>query len=77
MEIITYTELNIDRGKYHGIKRKEGFSENVIENEVHFLFHCPLYDESRKIFLTKHSQGRNQMINLFKNDNVALLVDLA
>ena len=68
---------------YHGIKREERFcpvcdmtgTENTIKNEEHFLIHYPLYDKSMRIFLTKHSQSRNRMIDLVKSDNVALPVD--
>ena len=68
---------------HHGIKREKRFcpvcdmtgTGNTIENEEHFLIHYPLYDKSMRIFLTKHSQGRNRMVDLVKSDNVALPVD--
>ena len=48
-------------------------TENIIANEEHFLTHCSLYDESRGKILTKHSWGKNRMIDLFKNYNFAIL----
>ena len=50
-------------------------TENIIENLGHFLIPWSLYDESRRIFSTKHRQDRNWMIGLFKSNNVALLIN--
>ena len=52
-------KLSIEKERYQGIKREERFcpvcevtgTENIIENKEHFLIHCLLYDESRRIFL--------------------------
>ena len=46
-------EVSIERRRDHRITREERFcpvcdvtgTENIIENEEHFLIHCPLYDQ--------------------------------
>lgn len=41
---------------------------NVIEDELHFVFHCPLYDEARQLLFQKM-----QNVKLFWTDDVVKL----
>ena len=44
--------LEIERGRYKKLKRNERLcqmcSMNVVEDEIHYFFHCPKYNEIRK-----------------------------
>lgn len=50
--------LRIEMGRYHGEPVEERICtfccKNSIENEIHFLLHCPLYNDYRRILFEKN-----------------------
>lgn len=78
-------KLEIERGRYHNIPRSERIckfcTQNVVENEYHFLLTCPLYTHLRKQYLKQYyyrwptlnkfdklmgSTNRNEILNVSK-----------
>ncbi len=53
--------LAIEVGRFNSVAEEERLCTvcdlSVIEDELHFLFHCPMYDEPRK-FLSEEMQNR-------------------
>jgi hypothetical protein len=67
--------LRIETGRYHGEPVEERIcslcSENNVEDEIHFLLHCPLYSEYRaKLF---ENTGFNQML-MSDRDALCMLI---
>ena len=49
--------LNVEKGRHRGIERSQRFCnccQNVLEDEAHFMFVCPLYDDLRRKFLPSY-----------------------
>lgn len=68
--------LKIETGRYHGEPVEERICtfccKNSIENEIHFLLHCPLYNDYRRILF--ENTGFNQLIYLSDTDALIVLI---
>jgi len=70
--------LQVELGRFNNVKLEDRLCQlcnnNVIEDEIHFLFHCPAYQEVRAHFI--HDVGGNielqndweKLITLFKTN---------
>ena len=59
--------LAIETGRYRNVPSNERFCFNcktLVESELHFLLHCPLYDGVRQPLLDKATQSFDTFINL-------------
>ena len=47
--------LELERGRYTGVPRHQRLcklcARNEVENELHFMFNCPVYDDLRVIYV--------------------------
>ena len=57
--------LEIERGRYKRVKRPDRLctmcTNNVLEDEIHYFFHCPKYSDIRKNL-------ENNIKNSYEND---------
>ena len=42
---------------------------NSVEDEIHFLCHCPMYEEQRKLLFTKTTQVYKDLLNMSNENN--------
>ena len=76
--------LHIETGRYHLTKdpksktyRKLNVEErtclicnmNSVEDEIHFLCHCPMYEEQQKLLFTKITQVYKDFLNMPNENN--------
>ena len=64
---------------YHESSRMCPFCQDKIENEVHIVAECPVYDDIRNRYLTLDKQSNNiqeQINNMLKTNEETILVKL-
>ena len=70
--------LEIEKGRYIETNKNDRLCKicqnSDIENEKHFILHCPKYEAQRKIFLTKLSTFPNFKQTIHNNDNLLKLL---
>ena len=74
---ISAHDLEIERGRYKGIKADQRFCElchNDVEDELHFLLICPLLNNTRKPFLNAISSNYKNFDNLDVNQKFLWLL---
>lgn len=75
--------LMIEKGRHIGLPRDERFClycKNIVEDEYHFVFICPLYTELRNTYLPKKYFSvptLNRFHNLMASTNVNIMRNLA
>ena len=71
-------DLEIEKGRYIETNKNDRLCKicqnSDIENEKHFILHCPKYEAQRKIFLTKLSTFPNFKQTIHNNDNLLKLL---
>lgn len=69
---ISAHQLEIEKGRYKGIDAEKRLckfcNRNEVEDEVHFLLKCPLFDKERKQFLNKIYTKNKNVQHLFENN---------
>ena len=72
---ISAHDLNIERGRYVGIDRRDRLCNccnmSVIEDEYHFLLVCPLYRELRMRYFPKYFCNWPNIDKLYKLLNIS------
>ena len=46
---------------------------NSVEDEIHSLCHCPMYEEQRKLLFTKITQVYNDFLNMPNEEQLSLI----
>ena len=46
---------------------------NSVEDEIHFLCHCPMYEEQRKLLFTKITQVYKDFLNMPNEEQLSLI----
>ena len=46
---------------------------NSVEDESHFLYHCPMYEEQRKVLFTKITQVYKNFLNMPNEEQLSLI----
>ena len=46
---------------------------NSVEDEIHFLCHCPMYEEQRKLLFTKITQVYKYFLNMSTEEQLSLI----
>ena len=77
-------QLNIETGRHHKMALEKRICKccktNEIEDEMHFLFNCPLYEMERKDILNmdvKQHKLQESFIEIMENNEKANLLALA
>ena len=69
---ISAHQLEIEKGRYKGIDAEKRLckfcNRNEVEDEVHFLLKCPLFDKERKQFLNKIYTKNKNVQHLSENN---------
>jgi hypothetical protein len=73
---ISAHRLMIEQGRYSNLERKDRLCSicGVVENEVHFLQHCAIYDTCRDVFMNELNMhcsvfSRKTFMDLFPVSN--------
>ena len=70
--------INLELGRYNGIPRQERWgtlcNKREIENELHILFHCPIYNNERCKLLDHAANTFEGFVDLNDNEKVHILV---
>ena len=51
------------------------FCPNVIENEIHFLFHCPVYSNIRDMFLKMATENKPEFYTYSDNERLEYIMN--
>ena len=68
--------LTVEVGRFNSVPEDERLCTlcnlNVIEDELHFVFHCPLYDEARQFLFQKMQNVKPELFWVDDDDEVKL-----
>ena len=75
--------LLVETGRYHGTERSDRkctlCNLNTIEDEFHFILHCPCYDTIRKQYIKPYYYSRPssfKLVQLLNCENVKVISNL-
>ena len=66
-EAKTYRKLNVEERTYLVCNM------NLVEDEIHFLYHFPIYNEQTKLLFTEVTQVYNNFLNMFNEEQLSLI----
>ena len=70
--------LEIETGKFLGLNVEDRLcqvcDQNAVENEIHFLLHCTLYDELRRAMIVKSERREIRFRTLTETEKLTFIL---